>query len=830
MAILYRSNPMPVKGALFVDNPRRKAKPSIRVNRRQFAKYVAKKKGEPKSWRKYDSDRFKKSTEYREVIRPKYLPGYMKSKTRDERVAQQRVSRATTVAAWKGTGKAGAKKKAVSELRKAPLNLTAAEANALFERLYRSPKQLTKGKKRNTSSRSNSTVSRGNPMTKTKRRQAAAKKVQAAKRSKKLLSFAKFRSLYKGCGHSIKSVSRMYKKYKSEVMKGKAGSAPGLGRITRATKKRRTVKRKTAKRKTTKKRASSRKKLNAYQRFVKSKAGKGLSMAKIADMWRKKTGVKKKRKSSKRRKSASKMTHKHSHKRSASSKRKHSHKHTHRKTKRKHAHSHRAKAGSWRAFTKKHSGKGYSMSKMADMYRKAGGGAKKKRASSKRKAAKRSLSLYQYWLRESKAMRGGATSPYANRLAKSDYSKYKGEMEAMMKEKGKTKLQAVRGILSKYKGYGKADKRYTRKWRGTKKKGSSFFVMNPAQGILNMPFNLLQSSSGMISGLGDTLESFNVPLVSPVAGSALRAVAPYAPSVGLLAGGIALNYWGGEYIANQLYKIPYLGNHLDKFGRTAIGGAEAAIAWGAYKMGLLDRSNAKAAAGGLLVGGMLLDAMEHFQGIRYTSAAGSSADSEAEIIVEELQATADAAGGDLSGIHLGALHMSGGHYGDGGAYIIGQNSQALGALEVGFAGAHLGHAAHCPADFSVAEGSALVEGPAAFKQLADAPGAEGKRWGWLMKMLGYRNAQKVAQLPPKKRLAVIKKLKRNAQKYAAFLMDSPHMQGSGSSQAPIRKMLPKASSLGALESASLPLAGSYNAVGAVEGLGYGALMLAGNGY
>ena len=823
MAILYRSNPMPTKGALFVDNPRHGGKPSIRVNRRQFAKYVAEKRGEPSSWRKYDGARFKRSAEYRDVIRPKYLPGYMKTQKRTDRIAQQRISRATTISAWDGTGKTGAKKKAIAELRKSPLNMSTTDARKLFDRLYQSPKQLMKGKKRNSSSRTNSTVSRGNPMTKSKRRQAAAKKVKTLIRSKKLLSFAKFRSLYKGCGHSVKAVSRMYKKYKGEVVKGKGGYAPGLGRITPARKKRKTTakrkpakRRASAKRTSSKKRKSSRKKLSAYQRFIKSQAGKGYSMAKMADLWRKK-------------KSGS-VTHKHKHKH-AGRKKHASHKHAHRKQTKRHLHRH--KAGSWRAFTKKHAGKGYSMAKMADMYRKSGGSAKKRRASSKRKASKRSLSLYQYWLRESKAMRGGSTSPYANRLAKADYSKYKGEMDAMMSEKGKTKLQAVKAILTKYKGYGKGDKRFTRGWSGTGKKGAEFFVMNPAAaigGILNMPLNLVESTSSMISGLGDTVEGLGIPFVSPIAGSAIRVVAPYAPTLGLLAGGMALNYWGGKYIGPELHKVPYLGPHLETFGRTAIGITEAAIAYGAYKMDLLDRKNMMAASGGLIVGGMLLDAMEHYYGIQYVADSGEA---QAEVIVEELQATAEETGGDLSGIHLGALAY-GDAYGDGGAYVIGQNSQALGALEVGFAAVHLGHAAHCPADFSVAEGQALVEGPASFKALADQPGGEGKRWGWLVKMLGFKNSQKVAQLPPKTRLAVINKLKQNAQKYAAFLMDSPHLRGPKSrrpQRAPVRrKMRQRAAPKGALETASLPLSGSYNAVGAVEGLGYGALMLAGNSY
>lgn len=91
-----------------------------------------------------------------------------------------------------------------------------------------------------------------------------------------------------------------------------------------------------------------------------------------------------------------------------------------------------------------------------------------------------------------------------------------------------------------------------------------------------------------------------------------------------------------------------------------------------------------------------------------------------------------------------------------------------------------GDAAYSGADFSVHEGQALVNGPKAFvDRFGMAPirvnnmggqvgaashlaGREGWRWAWLIKMIGFENAQKLAALPAAKRLIVLKQMKEKA--------------------------------------------------------------------
>jgi len=94
-----------------------------------------------------------------------------------------------------------------------------------------------------------------------------------------------------------------------------------------------------------------------------------------------------------------------------------------------------------------------------------------------------------------------------------------------------------------------------------------------------------------------------------------------------------------------------------------------------------------------------------------------------------------------------------------------------------YAGAHLGDAAHCGPDFDAAEGQALMMGPAAYKARFGLPAARGffnrmgmspmagrpgHRWAWLVKMIGFNRAAKLASMSPRKRMAVIAKLRAQA--------------------------------------------------------------------
>lgn len=117
-------------------------------------------------------------------------------------------------------------------------------------------------------------------------------------------------------------------------------------------------------------------------------------------------------------------------------------------------------------------------------------------------------------------------------------------------------------------------------------------------------------------------------------------------------------------------------------------------------------------------------------------------------------------GGELNGVHLNGAHMNGAQ-----------------DLMESYAGAHFGDAMHSGPDFDTIEGQCLMMGPMAYKSRFGLPaargfvnrsgmsamaGKHGHRWGWLIKMIGFQRAAKLAALPPRKRMAIIAKLRAKA--------------------------------------------------------------------
>ena len=92
-------------------------------------------------------------------------------------------------------------------------------------------------------------------------------------------------------------------------------------------------------------------------------------------------------------------------------------------------------------------------------------------------------------------------------------------------------------------------------------------------------------------------------------------------------------------------------------------------------------------------------------------------------------------------------------------------------------------------------------------------GKMGHRYGWMIKMLGFDNFQKIAALPAQQRAIVISQLKEQA-------------------IASIPKLIAQQQKANAqVETASVPLAGTLNGVQGFDGVsGYGAMMFAGQGY
>ena len=136
----------------------------------------------------------------------------------------------------------------------------------------------------------------------------------------------------------------------------------------------------------------------------------------------------------------------------------------------------------------------------------------------------------------------------------------------------------------------------------------------------------------------------------------------------------------------------------------------------------------------------------------------------------------------LSGLgEMGAVALGGDRaaFGDGGAYQV----QSLGfagdhsALHAMYADACMADAYFSGPDLDGVEGEAALAGPSSFMgTFGAAPvraagqkrmqsrhaGLRGHRWGWLIKMVGYENFQKITALEPEQRCNVINQLRTQA--------------------------------------------------------------------
>jgi len=193
---------------------------------------------------------------------------------------------------------------------------------------------------------------------------------------------------------------------------------------------------------------------------------------------------------------------------------------------------------------------------------------------------------------------------------------------------------------------------------------------------------------------------------------------------------------------------------------------------------------------------------------------------------------------DNDGVVYGGIDADGNVYGDvvsyGGLMEDGTNVSYGTVVGSEYADAMPADAEDSGADFNVAEGQALMDGPVAWlKRFGKSPvratgirgmksrhaGREGHRWGWLIKLVGMDKAQQIAALSPEKRVEVIARLRKAALESLANSLNAAAVQTTAQ-VAPAQNLLP------APQDAGLDLTG---AVGAASGA-YGATMYAGGGY
>ena len=300
----------------------------------------------------------------------------------------------------------------------------------------------------------------------------------------------------------------------------------------------------------------------------------------------------------------------------------------------------------------------------------------------------------------------------------------------------------------------------------------------------------------------------------------------------------------------KVQDIPVLKETL-KFPYT-VTGIVAGLALGLLaKKNILDPQSASMVAASAVSVGIGLDlSLRSFAKAASQVASQNIADAEAVMAVEAAEAIEDIAIAEapmngeapaMAGIHqMGAIHQNPHCYGDGGQYMIGRSSMALGnygALHMGSAtglvkdpeyqDASPADAKACTCIMTPDEVSAAKAGKAAFlRKFGKSPrnmkrkqnlmsrhaGRAGHRYGWLIKMIGFENFQQIASLPPKRRATVISQLQKQAIASIPALIEAQAQKNSS------------------LETASLPVAGTLNGVQGFEGVGYGALMFAGSGY
>jgi hypothetical protein len=219
MPILYKNNPMPLDGALFVTNPRRGRK--VRSNNHKFDRFIAEHEGLSRvdvtdmhhSKKKgYAPKRYAK-------LRKKYLKTYMGDK--EQRVLSGVVRRAVSkMMIGEGKGKAAAKSHAVKMLKKK--GFSAKDAGKIFDDMYKAPGRKRKAapKKKASSTRKKSTSKQSyDKLSKVDLEKEAKTYARSTAKLKKL---SKLRKKYgmKASSRIVKAAKKMKEKHGTSTKKG----------------------------------------------------------------------------------------------------------------------------------------------------------------------------------------------------------------------------------------------------------------------------------------------------------------------------------------------------------------------------------------------------------------------------------------------------------------------------------------------------------------------------------------------------------------------------------------------------------------------------------
>jgi len=426
------------------------------------------------------------------------------------------------------------------------------------------------------------------------------------------------------------------------------------------------------------------------------------------------------------------------------------------------------KKTAWMRFTKKNAGKGWSMAKMADQYRKS----KKKNPTRKRRKVKRKTNSSKKRRMNSSTRRRTATRRRAparrrnpiratrRRIVRRRRSNAGGYGALMSYQGGSSKALAGKGM---------------RLIGDVTKEAKKIPVLKYAAWMI-APIAL----GAAVAMVHRTVEPRLIPALaeSKIPGAKMLAKAPYLTT--------------GALVGASL-----IGLSSTKFGKKIISTPTAA------KIGAL------AVATGVFAD-MFLPSL--------VKAAADVAREEAAAMAAQALTAASAAPATTQKGFQG--------YGDGGFYMIGANTRDLG--QKAYADANYADAQMASAHMTPDEVSAAMQGAHVYlhvfpgspiklqqrqKLHSRHAGRKGHRYGWLIKMVGFDAFQKIAALPPQQRSKVIARLRQQA------LASVP------------RELAAAKQSQASHSATAMPLAGAANgAAGFGSPGGYGALMFAGSNH
>lgn len=256
-------------------------------------------------------------------------------------------------------------------------------------------------------------------------------------------------------------------------------------------------------------------------------------------------------------------------------------------------------------------------------------------------------------------------------------------------------------------------------------------------------------------------------------------------AAGVSAGlGYAAIQFADDYATEWYAQVPVVGGALEAASNTTtailLSTAIGMTGAGAMVMGALPAGRAAGVVGGAIAGlvgiGLVMDMtsaggpMEFGENLMAGITGGAGAVGDADFTSGEIS-DEELAMGALALENYGALALENG-YGDGMAYELAPLTADMGELD--YSQASLADAYYSGADFDMGEGQALLNGPTAWRRRFGLPtkrtsrkadstshlaGKRAHRWGWCIKFIGFKRCAALAALPPKKRIAAIKKIR-----------------------------------------------------------------------